>query len=248
MDDIDAGTDPVGGTGSGPRADATDGGGPSTRGTAAGGVVVRAYRPQDLDALHDVCLRTGATGADASGLTDHPRLIGEVWAAPYAVFAPELVSVLVLGAGDPERPPGDDVVGYVLGVRDTRAFDAWAAASWWPAVRARYRDVEPVTELDTGLLAGVRAGTYRSDLPDDLLERYPAHLHVDLLPQVQGGGWGRTLLHRLFAQLTAAGVPGVHLGVAEENTGARAFYARLGFVELSSSPGGRTLGLSLPVT
>lgn len=200
---------------------------------------VREYRPGDLPALYDVCLRTGATGADASGLTDHPRLLGDVYAAPYAAHAPEFVSVLA---------DGSDVVGYVLGVPDTTAYDAWAATSWWPGVRDRYAGVEPRTALDTGLLTGIRAGTYRSDLDDAVLARYPAHLHVDLLPVVQGGGWGRLLLQRFFAQLQAAGSPGVHLGVATANTRARRFYERTGFVELSSSgdasSGGRTLGLS----
>lgn len=201
---------------------------------------VRDYRPDDLPGLYDVCLRTGATGADASELTDHPHLLGDVYAAPYAAHAPEFVSVLAAG---------DDVLGYVLGVPDTAAYDAWAATSWWPQVRDRYAGVDPRTRLDTRLLTGIRAGTYRSDLDAELLARFPAHLHVDLLPQVQGGGWGRVLLQRFFTQLRNAGCPGVHLGVAAANTRARRFYDRTGFVELSSSgdesSGGRTLGLSL---
>jgi len=224
---------------SGPVVEQSPGAGAQS---GAGGVVLRDYRPEDLAGLYDVCLRTGATGADASALTGHPRLLGDVWAAPYAAFAPGLVGVL--GSG----PAGAEVVGYVLGVTDTLAFDAWAARAWWPAVAERYADVEATTALDTALLSGIRTGSYRSDLPAALLARYPAHLHVDLLPQVQGGGWGRRLLQHLFTRLTAAGCPGVHLGVAEENTGARRFYDRMGFAELSSSPGGRTLGLSLPVS
>jgi hypothetical protein len=39
----------------------------------------------------------------------------------------------------------------------------------------------------------------------------------------------------LLAQLREQGVPGVHLGYAARNTGAAAFYARLGFRPLPSS-------------
>ena len=45
--------------------------------------------------------------------------------------------------------------------------------------------------------------------------------------------------------LAEAGAPGVHLGVDEENTGAHAFYERLGFTELRRAPGARLYGMPL---
>jgi GNAT superfamily N-acetyltransferase len=67
------------------------------------------------------------------------------------------------------------------------------------------------------------------------LHAYPAHLHIDLLPGLQGRGLGRRLIDRLRAALADRGVPAVHLGLDPANTGARAFYERLGFHELPSS-------------
>jgi ribosomal protein S18 acetylase RimI-like enzyme len=64
------------------------------------------------------------------------------------------------------------------------------------------------------------------------LTGYPAHLHVDLLPEHQGSGWGRMLIGHFLAGLHAAGVPAVHLGMSSTNVGARAFYDRLGFREI----------------
>ena len=78
-----------------------------------------------------------------------------------------------------------------------------------------------------------------------MLDRYPAHLHVDLLPVAQGGGNGRRLLETLFDALRADGAPGVHLGVARANVGAVGFYHHLGFEELDGDEGGMTLGLRL---
>ena len=74
---------------------------------------------------------------------------------------------------------------------------------------------------------------------------YPSHLHVDLLPDRQGEGWGRRLLETLFDALAATGSPGVHLGVAGANTQAIGFYRRMGFVELKREHGGLTLGRRL---
>lgn len=58
---------------------------------------------------------------------------------------------------------------------------------------------------------------------------YPAHLHIDLLPEWQGLGHGRRLMAALLDGLRAAAVPAVHLGMVSTNTAARAFYDRLGF-------------------
>jgi ribosomal protein S18 acetylase RimI-like enzyme len=83
--------------------------------------------------------------------------------------------------------------------------------------------------------------------PDHVVAQHPSHLHVDLLPRWQGGGWGRVLLERLFAQLAAAGSPGVHLGVGSANERAVRFYRRLGFEVLDDSvPGALFLGRRLP--
>ena len=78
-------------------------------------VQIRPFRPGDADAVYDVCLRTGERGGDATGLVDRD-LIGDVWAGPYLAYAPELAFVA--------EDPAGRVVGYVLGVRDTRGFEA----------------------------------------------------------------------------------------------------------------------------
>jgi ribosomal protein S18 acetylase RimI-like enzyme len=78
------------------------------------------------------------------------------------------------------------------------------------------------------------------------LAEYPAHLHIDLLPRLQGSGWGRRLVDTLIAELTGRGIRGLHLSLDPENTGARAFYDRLGFAELpSSTPDSPLLGMTI---
>ena len=52
---------------------------------------IRAVRPSDLDDLYRICLATGAGGGDASALYRDPKLLGHVYAAPYAVFSPQSV-------------------------------------------------------------------------------------------------------------------------------------------------------------
>jgi ribosomal protein S18 acetylase RimI-like enzyme len=52
-------------------------------------------------------------------------------------------------------------------------------------------------------------------------------------------------MQAVLDELARAGATGVHLGVDEANTGAQAFYERLGFSELAGSPGARFYGMPL---
>ncbi|PJI86555.1 GNAT family N-acetyltransferase [Luteimicrobium subarcticum] len=177
----------------------------------------------EVDRVYEICLRTGASGADATDDYDDPRLIGEVYAGQYLRFAPDLAFVL--------EHPEDGVVGYVLGAADTRSFEDVLEAEWWPALRARYP--EGVYPEDSPSAARVRT-IHHPDVTDDaLLADYPAHLHVDLLPAAQGGGNGRRILATLLDALRQQGVRGVHLGVAPDNVAAQGFYEHVGFVRLN---------------
>jgi ribosomal protein S18 acetylase RimI-like enzyme len=199
---------------------------------------IRPYRPSDRAALYRICLRTGDNGDDATGRYTDPRLLGHVYVGPYLALAPRLAFVLDPGDGEP--------VGYALGARDTVEFAARCEASWWPPLRRRYPDPAgvPAAERtpDQRLAALIH---HPPRAPAALTDRYPSHLHVDLLPVAQGRGHGRALLERLLAALAEAGSTGVHLGVAAANRRAIGFYRRLGFAEVERSPGGLTMAMPL---
>ena len=65
--------------------------------------------------------------------------------------------------------------------------------------------------------------------PPEIVEAYPAHLHIDLLERVRGTGAGRRLIELQLAQLAAAGAPACHLNVGATNENAIAFYRHLGW-------------------
>src|SRR5690606_19699698 len=78
-------------------------------------VKLRPVLPADIDALYEICLVTGDAGADASALYTDPRLLGQIYAAPYAALEPAHTLV----AEDAEG-----VAGYLVGTHDTAAFAA----------------------------------------------------------------------------------------------------------------------------
>jgi ribosomal protein S18 acetylase RimI-like enzyme len=201
------------------------------RADAAASPFIRQYQPADRDGVAEVCLRTAAAGSDATGVYSDDALMPEVFALPYLEFAPELAFVVV------EASARERVLGYVIGVADTRAFVEWWKREWTPGFRARHPASGPPTGHDPGFTEQqlLAAGTDPERMLIAEVDAYPAHLHIDLLPELQGRGFGRRLIDTLRAALAERGVPAVHLGMDAANTGARAFYDRLGFHELSSS-------------
>ncbi len=190
---------------------------------------IRPYRPDDLRDVYEVCLRTGDAGGDATGLYSDDDLLGDVFAAPYVVLEPESAFVV---------DTGERVSGYIIAAPDTRRFVDRFRQEWLPVLDRKYRHVDPpVTREDEIVHLGFTPD--RMLVPE--LDEYPAHLHIDLLPELQGQGLGRELVRTLLGSLRERGVPGVHLGYDPRNTGARAFYDRLGFVQLPS--GATTMGI-----
>ncbi|MFZ6005658.1 MAG: GNAT family N-acetyltransferase [Actinomycetota bacterium] len=190
-----------------------------------GDVHIRAYQTADLDALYEICLRTGAAGDDASELVEDPRLFGSIYAAPYAVLEPQHAFVLDDGTGR--------AVGYVLAALDTAEFEARCEQEWWPALRERHPLRQDGTTLDDLLVHLIHN---RSHGGSEVTADFPSHLHIDLLPSAQAGGWGRRLLAAVFESLRSAGSPGVHWGVSARNTRALGFYRHLKFAEIRADP------------
>jgi ribosomal protein S18 acetylase RimI-like enzyme len=195
---------------------------------------VRPYEATDLDRLYEICLRTGAAGQDATDLVTDPRLLGEIYAAPYGVLEPEHGFVLDDGTGI--------AIGYVLGALDTRAFEARCEVEWWPALRDRHPIGSGGNQLDELLISIIHEPHLAGD---EEVAAYPSHLHIDLLPEAQAGGWGRALIERLQDALRADGSPGVHFGVSNRNERALGFYAHLGFEALSHDRRSHTFGRRL---
>jgi ribosomal protein S18 acetylase RimI-like enzyme len=194
---------------------------------------IRPYEPRDLDALYDVCVRTAADGDDLTDAMDDPLLPGHVYAAPYGVLEPGMAFVVEDDEG---------VGGYVVGTVDTAAFESRCEAEWLPALRTRYPAGSGSRDADRRYIAWIHDAP-RQDAA--IVAEYPAHLHIDLLPRLQGHGLGRALIERFNAAAAAGGACGVHLGVSATNERAVAFYRHVGFETLRGDDRSLVLGRRL---
>ena len=195
---------------------------------------IRNYRPTDHAAVSRICLLTGAGGTDATGHFESDDLIPDIWARPYLALEPDWAWVV---------DEGDGAVGYILCAPNTRAFTESYRERWLPVLAARYTHVDP-PRTDDEKMRHLGFWPDRMLIPE--VDEYPAHLHIDLLPSLQGRGYGRALVNMLTDALRENGVRGLHLSMDPANTAARAFYDRLGFGELPSSrPDDPLLGIRL---
>lgn len=185
--------------------------------------MIRPYQQEDLDALYEICLRTSTSG----DRFDDPRLLGHAFAAPYAVLHPELAFVSVDDEG---------VSGYALGALDSIAFEERLEREWWPSARERY----PITDDRV-----VRHIHHPPRTDEELNERYPSHLHINLLERTRGKRVGGKLMRALLDELSARGSHGVHLYVRHHNEHAIGFYRHLGFTEIARTPDKLVLATAL---
>ena len=195
---------------------------------------IRPFHSGDEAAVAEVCLRTADAGSDATGMFDDDAIWADIFVLPYVARHPELAFVV---EADRER-----VAGYIVGAPDTAEFEDWFATEWWPERAARWpRPAVKRTRQDATLIYAYS----RRGGAEPYGEAYPAHLHINLLPELQGEGWGRRLIEALARALSDRGVVGLHLVASAENEAAIAFYPRVGFTALESPAGVQAFGMHL---
>lgn len=196
--------------------------------------LIRPFQSGDEPALADICLKTADAGADATGILDDDDLWAEIFVLPYVARHPDLAFVVETDDGR--------VAGYIVCAPDTDDFEAWFHDQWWPRFAQRW----PKPEVERSRQDGNLIYAYgREPGREPYAAEYPAHLHIDLLPELQGQGWGRRLIDTLVAALRERGVSGLHLAASSDNAGAIAFYPRVGFTPIPSHDGVQAFARSL---
>ncbi|MEP2977836.1 MAG: GNAT family N-acetyltransferase [Lentilitoribacter sp.] len=181
-----------------------------------------------MNAIYAISVQTGDSGRDATTLYDDPKLMGHIYSAPYALLEPELVIVVEYN---------DQVVGYVVGIRDTQSWETRLEQQWWPALRDQY-EAPSLTSRNSWTMDQMRIDRIHNPrlINREISERYPAHLHMNLLPSMQRRGIGTALLDKWLSIAIKDGDRGVHVGANPKNTDGIAFWQRSGFEIIKTGP------------
>lgn len=134
------------------------------------------------------------------------------------------------------------VVGYCIGTSDTSKFAERWKKDYIPKVNPE-RVPKPSVQTEDYLMEKEETRDFRTALhnaecsalqawPGEL-EKYPAHMHIDILPEYQRKGWGSILIDKFFNSVKREGAPGVHLDMVRWNKTGKSFYEKIGFERCS---------------
>lgn len=180
---------------------------------------IRALTAADQRAVGRIAYQTGFFGDSAERYFPCQPLFERLWVGPY-FSGPGLGFVAVLDG---------QTVGYIVGMSSeaayTRALGQQIAGLWrgLPCPGAAWQ------ESVAFLLRMKRYGGPHVDT-----RQYPAHLHINLLPQARGHGLGAALLQAYLHEIRRRGVRGVYLSTTAENRAALRLYRSFGFEVLAS--------------
>lgn len=190
--------------------------------------LVRLFRPADGEAVLHIGAETAFFGEPVEAFLEDRRIFRDAFYAYYTGFEPEHCWV-ACEAGQ--------VVGFLTGCFDTRQHDRVFRRRILPAVfggwlAGNYR-VGPKTAR---YFAAAVGAALHGEIAAADISRYPAHLHINLLPGARGKGLGRSLMAHYLGQLREAGVPGVHLQTTSLNVIACRLYETAGFALVAEKP------------
>ncbi|KFG80104.1 acetyltransferase [Metarhizium anisopliae] len=180
---------------------------------------IRRYRASDFEATAHICRETLPADVSTSPLLR--RLAPYIWTHPYTHLSPGTCFVLDDGGGR--------AVGYCIGCADAEALAAGYDALDW-VVDGRFCEDALAQTAYSGHWLLVD-GNERL-----LAEGYRATMHIDLLDEWQGKGWGRRLIEAFVESVRpvgmadgAAACKGIWIGVGVSNAKVVPFYEKQGF-------------------
>ena len=181
---------------------------------------IRNYHPKDAENVKKICVETASDIFRGKKMTECALI--DVYCRYYIEQEPESCFVVV--------NQKDEAKGYILCAKN---YD-------------RYKQVFKEKYLKTWNPVTIIMGNFAMNSIKEYVREYPAHLHIDLLPECQGQGYGRQLVEKLKDHLAEQGINGLMLHVSMANEGARAFYAKCGFEVLYADKNDVLMGIQSP--
>jgi ribosomal protein S18 acetylase RimI-like enzyme len=184
--------------------------------------------------VFSIAADTAFFGEPVEAYFDDRRLFCDAFYAYYTDWEPEhgwIATAREPGGGE------DEMVGFLMGCVDSSRHRRILGGNILPGVvkrvlAGRYH----LGRCTWRYLTGLGLGVLRREFPHTDLRRYPAHLHINLLPASRGFSLGRRLLEAYLNQLRELGLPGVHLNTTSQNVAACHLYERMGFRTLDARP------------
>ncbi len=182
---------------------------------------IRSYKNTDREDVRYVCINCDGP-SDMSESAEH--FILSTYCDYYIEAEPENCFV----AAD----SSDKAVGYII---CSDNFDRF-----YDTLKKEYIPRIPEEETQLRFYATTSA-VFQEKYKND----YPAHFHIDILPEYQRMGIGHKLVDILCEHLKNKNIPGVMLSVSADNLKGDTFYKKYGFTLIESTPAANVYGIRL---
>jgi len=182
---------------------------------------VRPYEEKDKEHVREICLLTGPANAH------EPKQRAMLLACFCDYYVEQEPGNCFVLADD-----NDNAMGYIFCAEN---FDRY---------NHTFRKEYIARSRQGGMFNGVYA--WFTTIPQHYYaKKYPAHLHIDILPDYQRQGWGSVMMDTLTNHLRAKKVPAVMLVCGAGNQKGINFYKKYGFAVIRNIFGFVAMGLDL---
>ncbi|KAI1436264.1 hypothetical protein GGR50DRAFT_693448 [Xylaria sp. CBS 124048] len=217
---------------------------------------IRLYKESDFDDCGDICIATLPPTLAAS--PEAAKISPYIWTHPYTFLSPSTCHVLDDGTGKvvgycigcpnvqtfvSNYPSFEKaILSPAIPRPDLTHREPWIFKVPNPGQSnastntdgANANTTTPELKINPKALAqyAYRADWALLENKESLTSRWRATMHIDLLPDWQGKGWGRRLIDSFVGSVRESGQDygeGEHIGVSGENTKVVPFYERMGF-------------------
>ncbi len=171
-------------------------------------MTIRPYEPKDKEDVRFICL-------NSEGPSQDPPKIEDFVLKTYCDYFIEKEGHNCFVAVD----KNDRAIAYVICAENYDRYYKTFIAEYIP----RFKKYNLILR---------RRARLSSVLQRKYKDEYPAHLHIDVLPEYQRMGVGHQLVDTLCAHLKEKGISGVMLTTGKDNEKGRGFYKKYGFTEL----------------
>jgi len=187
---------------------------------------VRPYRPEDRAAVFRIAADTAFFGEPIEAYFEDRHLFCDAFYSYYTDLEPENGWVACAEGR---------VIGFIVGSTDTKAYQRRLMRHILPPVVLRFlRGAYHPGPQAWRYLRALAAAAVHREFPHADLDRYPAHLHINLEAGWRGYGLGRRLMEAFIQRLKSMNVSGVHLHTTSMNRAACGLYRSCGFDLLDS--------------
>lgn len=191
-------------------------------------IEIRAFEERDRTELRELIGRAGQAAPSAS-IWGHQESEADVYLTPYMDLEPESLFVAV---------EDGVIVGYLTGCQDTSRLPSESERMNQAITRYRlYLRPKPAAFFARAMLDVVASALRHNPVAGDFDNpRWPAHLHINVLPHVRGTGLAEALMNQWLHVLRQHDSRGCHLQTLVENSRAVRFFERMGFEKYGPTP------------